>query len=154
MEQFCTFYLDTLFCGIEVKRIQEVLRWQPMTQVPLSPPVIRGLINLRGQIVTAIDMRRRLELTDFNRQHKPTNILVRADSGVVSLMVDDVADVMEVDLNQQERPPETLRGPAREVIRGAFKLEHGLLLILDIDQAAAVFTSLHPSSEATARRAL
>ena len=60
--QYCTFYLDEFLFGVEVERVQEVIRYQEMTRVPLAPPVISGLINLRGQIVTAIDLRRRLDL--------------------------------------------------------------------------------------------
>jgi purine-binding chemotaxis protein CheW len=140
MEQFCTFYLEKHFCGIEVRRVQEIVKFQPMTRVPLAASVIRGLINLRGQIITAVDMRQRLELGDFSPQDRPTNILVRAESGIVSLMVDDVGDVLEVEEHLKERPPETLRGSAKEVIRHAYKLEDTLLLILDVDRAAAVFS--------------
>ena len=62
--QYCTFYLDGHYFGIDVRKVQEVIRYQEMTRVPLAHPVVRGLINLRGQIVTAIDLRRRLELRD------------------------------------------------------------------------------------------
>ena len=61
-EQYCSFTLDGLLFGVVVEKVQEVLRYQEMTRVPLAPPVVCGLINLRGQIVPAIDLRRRLEL--------------------------------------------------------------------------------------------
>ncbi len=102
--------------------MQEIIRYQEMTRVPLAPPVVCGLINLRGQIVTAIDLRRRLELSDRPADQLPVNVVVHTDDGAVSLLVDEIGDVLEVSEKLFEPPPETLRGPARELIRGAYKL--------------------------------
>jgi purine-binding chemotaxis protein CheW len=129
--QYCTFFLDTHYFGIDVLKVQEVIRYQEMTRVPLAPSVVRGLINLRGQIVTAIDLRRRLELPDRPEGTLPVNVVVQTDDGAVSLLVDEIGDVLRVSANAFERPPETLRGTARELILGAYKLENQLLLILD-----------------------
>src|SRR5438128_7203570 len=98
-----------------------------MPRVPLAPPVGRGLLNLRGQIVTAIDLRRRLELPERPAEQLPINVVVHTDDGAVSLLVDEIGDVLEVPENLFERPPETLRGAARELIRGAYKLAGRLL---------------------------
>ena len=136
--QFCTFHLDNLFFGVEVEKVQEVLRFQEMTQVPLAPPVVRGLINLRGQIVTAIDLRRRLGLPDRPDGTVPMNVVVRKDEGAVTLLVDEIGDVLEVEEEFFEGPPETLTGPGRELVRGVYKLDGRLLLILDTDRAVAV----------------
>src|SRR5579864_362520 len=94
--QYCTFYADGYCFGLEVLRVQEIIRYQPMTRVPLAPPVVRGLINLRGQIVTAIDLRSRLELQDRPADQLPVNVVVRADDGAISLLVDEIGDVLEV----------------------------------------------------------
>lgn len=134
-KQYCTFYLDGLFFGVEVKRVQEVIRYQEMTRVPRASRVVSGLINLRGQIVTAIDLRRRLELPDRPTDKRPMNVVVRTDDGVVSLLVDEIGDVQEVDPEAFERSPETLQGEARKLIHGAYKLENRLLLALDTDRA-------------------
>jgi len=133
--QFCTFYLDGLFFGVEVKKVQEVIRYQEMTRVPLASVVVQGLINLRGQIVPAIDLRRRLELSDRPAGQLPMNVVIRSDDGPVSLLVDEIGDVLEVEAEAFERPPETLRGVARDLIQGAFKLQDRLLLTLDTDAA-------------------
>jgi purine-binding chemotaxis protein CheW len=133
--QFCTFFLDGLFFGVEVQKVQEVIRYQEMTRVPLAAPVISGLINLRGQIVTAIDLRRRLGLSDRPPDQKPMNVVVRTDEGAVSLLVDEIADVIEVHSDQFEPPPETLRGPARSLVEGAYKLNQRLLLVLNTGYA-------------------
>jgi purine-binding chemotaxis protein CheW len=131
--QFCSFYLDGLFFGVEVEKVQEVIRHQEQTPVPLAPRVIGGLINLRGQIVTAIDLRRRLELSDRSDDQKAMNVVVRTDEGVVSLLVDEIGDVVEVEAQGFEPPPDTLRSSVRGMIRGAFKLKDRLLLLLDTE---------------------
>jgi purine-binding chemotaxis protein CheW len=132
--QYCTFYVDGHYFGLDVLQVQEIIRYQEMTRVPLAPPVVRGLINLRGQIVTAIDLRRRLELRARPDDQLPLNVVVQTGDGAVSLLVDEIGDVLEVPEASFERPPETLRGPARELIRGAYKLKDRLLLILDTDR--------------------
>jgi purine-binding chemotaxis protein CheW len=132
--QFCSFFLDGLFFGVEVEKVQEVIRHQEQTPVPLAPRVIGGLINLRGQIVTAVDLRRRLELSERGKDEKSMNVVVRIDDGVVSLLVDEIGDVVEVEAQGFEPPPDTLRADVREMIRGAFELKDRLLLLLDTEK--------------------
>jgi purine-binding chemotaxis protein CheW len=133
--QFCTFFVNGLFLGVEVTLVQEVIRYQQLTRVPLASEVIGGLMNLRGQIVTAIDLRRRLGMPPRDTDQLPINVVVRANEGAVSLLVDQIGDVIEVEEAEFERPPPTLGGEARELIRGAYKLEGGLLLVLDTARA-------------------
>ena len=139
--QFCTFYLDGLFFGVDVENVQEVIRYQEMTGVPLASPVVRGLINLRGQIVTALDLRERLALPARPDGQLPMNVVVRDEDGAVSLLVDEIGDILEVDDELFERPPENLSGVARELITGAYKVHGRLLLTLDIDRAMALATA-------------
>jgi purine-binding chemotaxis protein CheW len=134
VQQFCTFYLDDLFLGVEVLKVQEVIRYQEMTQVPLASNVIRGLINLRGQIVTAVDLRRRLALPERPPEQQPMNVILRTEEGAVSLLVDEIGDVLEMEEDFLERPPETMHHTAREMVRGVYKLKQQLLLILDTDK--------------------
>ncbi len=137
--QFCTFYIADQFFGIDVLTVQEVLKYQSMTDVPLAPDVVEGLINLRGQIVVAIDMRRRLSMAPREESKLPTNIIVRTEqAGAVSLLVDEIGDVIEVEEDLFEPPPDTLRGPARQMIRGAFKLPGKLMLVLDTEETVAL----------------
>jgi purine-binding chemotaxis protein CheW len=126
-----------------VREVQEVIRYQEMTRVPLAAPVVRGLINLRGQIVTAIDLRRRLGLPDRgdSGEHLLMNLVVRTDDGVVSLLVDEIGEFVEVDEDTFERPPPTLDGVARELVRGVYKREGSLLLVLDTVRAVSVSRS-------------
>ena len=129
--QCCTFYAAGLYFGLDVMNVQEIIRYQEMTRVPLAPPVVRGLINLRGQIVTALDLRRRLDLPDRPDDQLPVNVVVQTDDGAVSLLVDEIGDVLELPETDFERPPDTLTGPARDLILGAYKLPGRLLLILN-----------------------
>lgn len=133
-KQFCTFFVNGLFFGVEVLKVQEVIRYQGMTRVPLAPTTIQGLINLRGQIVTAIDLRRRLELPPRDDEQLPMNVVVRSDDGAVSLLVDEIGDVVEIQDDIFEHPPETLKGVARELVQGVYKLKERLLLILDTEK--------------------
>jgi len=135
-QQYCTFTVDGLLVGIEVSRVQEIIRYQVTTPVPLAHPVVRGLINLRGQIVTALDLRQRLELPARHPDTLPTNVVVLTADGVVSFLVDEIGDVVEVDETTFETPPETLRGIARDLILGAHKLDARLLMVLDAERAA------------------
>ena len=103
---------------MDVQQVQEVIRYQEMTRVPLAPRVIRGLINLRGQIVVAIDLRRRLNAPERPEDQLPMNVVVRTADGALSLLVDEIGDVLEVQEETFERPPETLQGIARELVLG------------------------------------
>ena len=145
--QFCTFYLNGLYFGVEVLRVQEVIRYQQMTRVPLAPRMIEGLINLRGQIVTAIDLRRRLNLPARVSSELPMNVVVRSDDGAVSLLVDEIGDVVEIEDDVYERAPETLTGVARELVNGVYKLKERLLLILDTEKTISVSTSSHHAGD-------
>ena len=149
-QQFCTFYVDRQFFGVPVQQVQEVIRYQEMTRVPLVPHVIRGLINLRGQIVVAIDLRRRLNAPERPEEQLPMNVVVRTPDGALSLLVDEIGDVLEVQEETFERPPETLQGIARELDLGVHKLSNGLLLILDTEKAVNVaeMDALHAGAEA------
>ncbi|MGC1373642.1 MAG: chemotaxis protein CheW [Candidatus Sulfotelmatobacter sp.] len=133
--QFCTFYLDKLLFGVELKGVQEVIRSLEMTRLPLAPAVVSGLMNLRGQIVTAVDLRRRLNLEAAAPDARPMNVVVRSEDGAVSLLVDEIGDVVEVEESSFETPPETLRGSVRTMILGVHKLNDRLLHVLDIEKA-------------------
>jgi purine-binding chemotaxis protein CheW len=129
--QYCTFYLDKVVYGVAVHEVQEVIRFQEMTRVPRAHEVVSGLINLRGQIVTAIDLRARLSLAPRPADEKPMNVVVRTEDGAVSLLVDQIGDVIEVSQEQFEEPPPTLRAKQRDLVQGVYKLEKSLLLVLE-----------------------
>jgi purine-binding chemotaxis protein CheW len=142
--QICTFFLDDLYFGIDVQAVQEVTRTQIVTPVPLAPLDICGLMNLRGQIVTVIDLKQRLAMLPGERS--PTqaaigrlgyDLFLKRSNESVSLWVDEVGDVLELTDDQFEPPPATLKGKVRQVLQGAYKLEDKFLLVLDPDKVLA-----------------
>ncbi|HEV2687288.1 MAG TPA: chemotaxis protein CheW [Bryobacteraceae bacterium] len=136
--QFCTFYLDHLLFGVESQKIQEVVGYRELRPVPLAPPVVRGLMNLRGQVVVALELRRQLELAERPADMTPVCLVVRAAGGEVCLLADEVGNVVEVDDGSFEPSPETLSRRLRSVILGVHKLEHQLMHVLDTDLACEV----------------
>jgi purine-binding chemotaxis protein CheW len=136
--QYATFFVGPLFFGVDVLKVQEVLRSQAMTHVPLAPKVIRGLINLRGQIVTAIDMRERLNLPPVATDAKPMNVVVRCEEGAVSLLVDEIGDVINVESSWFEAPPVNMPAAQRVLVDGVYKLEGRLLLVLNTEKTLEV----------------
>jgi len=145
-QQFCTFFLKDQFLGLPVQQVQEVIRYQEMTRVPLTPAVIRGLINLRGQIVMAIDLRRRFGMEDRPESQLPINVVVRTEDGPVSFLVDEIGDVLEVEEESFERPPETVLGQTRELVQGVYKLRERLMLVLDTERAVRADDSSVPNA--------
>jgi purine-binding chemotaxis protein CheW len=136
--QLVTFTLDRLHFGVEVRHVQEVIRYQTMTRVPKAPAVVEGLINLRGQIVTAVDMRARVGLGKRDGSQLPMNVVIRSADGVASLLVDEIGEVVEVDAAQLEPAPLTVTERIRDVIGGVYKLHGMLLLELDVERALTI----------------
>ncbi len=140
--QLATFVVGRFLFGIDVLNVQEVLRFQRMTKVPLAPPVIVGLINLRGQIVPAIDMRRRLFLEPRKDDEYPMNLVVRTEDGAVSLLVDEIGDVLELKSHTFENTPANVAPNVREMIRGVYKLKSRLLFVLDTEKTVDIGWSI------------
>ncbi len=137
-QQFTTFWLAGNLYGVEVEHVQEVLRSQELTRVPQAPEAVAGLLNLRGQVVTAIELRTRLGLEPRGEDEKAILVVVRLHGEVVSLLADAIGDVADVAEDAFEVPPDTLAGSVRELIRGAYKLDGRLLLALDVGRAVNV----------------
>lgn len=137
-QQYCTFTLGDHWFGIDARAVQEVLMDQVMTRVPLAPAVVPGVLNLRGDIVTTIDLRGRLDVEPRAEDARPTHVVVSIEEEPVSFLVDEVGEVIEARPDNFEPPPDTLQGVARDIIKGTQKLESSLLLILDIERAAAI----------------
>jgi len=136
-QSVCTFFVSGLCFGVEVATMREVLRAQTLTRVPLARSDARGLMNLRGQIVTAIDLAERLGLGALKKGVKSMNVIVHTDDGPISLLVDEIGDVVEVTTEEAEAPPPNLAAGVRELIRCVYKLKDGLLLLLDVERTVA-----------------
>jgi purine-binding chemotaxis protein CheW len=134
-QQYATFEVDDQLFGVPVAIVQEVLSFHEYTPVPLAPKAVGGLFNLRGQVIAAVDLRVQLGLPGRDLEGPAMNVIVRTDEESVSLLVDRIGEVVELDDDAFEPPPDTLNGPLRELINGAFKLEGRLMLALDTARA-------------------
>lgn len=135
-ERVCTFSLAGRVFGVPASLVQEVIGSLQITSVPLAPAAVSGMLNLRGQVVTAIDLRRRLLLDPRPEGQPPIHVVVHTPDGPVSLLVDDVGEVIEVNAGAVEPPPETIEADARRMIQGVYQLPERLLLLLDVARAA------------------
>ncbi|HWU19962.1 MAG TPA: chemotaxis protein CheW [Nocardioides sp.] len=139
-QKYCTFWVDDLFFGVSVAEVQEVLRTQPMTPVPRAAEAVTGLINLRGQIVTAVDLRVRLGLPPRDPETPPMNVIVRSRGEVVSILVDDIGDVIDTAGIEPEPVPSNMPSQLQQVVSGVRPLTDSILLVLDADRAVDVST--------------
>lgn len=131
MNQLSTFRIGKYLFGVDVGLVQEIVRLQTITPVPLSPPEIAGLINLRGEVLTAIDLRTRLGLPPAESDRDPVNVVIRVDEEPVSLLVDEIGGVLEVSQVPFETTPSTVDAAVRDLLVGAFTLPDQLLLALN-----------------------
>ncbi|WP_127126428.1 chemotaxis protein CheW [Georgenia sp. SYP-B2076] len=142
MTQLVTFTVGGNRYGVDVASVREAVRAPRRTPVPLAPPEVDGLANLRGQIVMRIDPRRRLQLPPRPAELRPMLIVAEANGETVGLLVDEVGDVVDVDPDQVKAAPRTLHPSLRTYITGAVPLPQGLLLVLDL----AALTAPAPTS--------
>lgn len=139
--KFSTFHVDGQLFGVDVDDVQEVTRAAELTPVPLAHPAVSGLMNLRGQVVTVVDVRRRLGYPPRPDDAPAVNVVIRPEAsagsagGMVSLLVDAVEGFTDVTDEQFAERPDTVTGPARELVLGAYQLPDRLLLALDLHRA-------------------
>ncbi len=134
----CTFWLDDLLLGIDVRDVQEIIRSADITPIPHSPPAVAGLINLRGQIATTIDLRDRLGVEPSPDDDVPSHVVVRSGGEQVSFLVDRIGEVLEVGAELYEPPPVTMREEVADLIIGTYKLTDELLLVVDVPRLVDV----------------
>jgi purine-binding chemotaxis protein CheW len=146
MSQLSTFRIGGYLFGVDVSLVQEIVRLQAMTPVPRSGPEIAGLINLRGEVLTAIDVRSRLGLPPLRTDRDPINVVVRVNEEPVSLLVDEIGGVVEVSNVTFEATPSTVEAGVRPLILGAYTLPDQLLLALDARKLLALSESDTPAT--------
>lgn len=120
--------------GVDALQVQEIVRYHKMTPTPHAPDYVLGLINLRGQILTTIDLRYRLTGKTMEANSECMNVIIKSSSGATSILVEDVGDVIEVGPEQLELPPETMSPSLKYYIESVCKLEGRLLNILDTEK--------------------
>jgi purine-binding chemotaxis protein CheW len=132
--QFSTFWVDERLYGVNIKMVQEITKSMTVTEVPLAPAYIRGLINLRGQIATAVGLRELFEIQGINSQGGKINVVCKSESYLMSLVVDEVGDVLELEDTQFELTPETVAPSVSRFMSGVYKLPNNLLSVIDIQK--------------------
>ena len=137
--QLVTFNTGDYLFGIDVLEVQEVLKHQQMTEVPSASHEVRGLINLRGRIVTAIGMRERLRIKESIDYSSQMNLIVSLRDGSASLVVDSVGDVINLDPRYYKPRPSTLASPLKEMVSGVYQLDGALLLHIDPEVTCSLF---------------
>lgn len=138
--QYATFEVDNQLFGLDVAKVQEVLSFDEYTPVPLAPTSVGGLFNLRGQVIAAVDFRVQLGLPPRDTTRPAMNVIVRTQDEPVSLLVDRIGEVVDLNDTDFEPPPDTLTGHSRDLITGAFKLDGRLMLALDTTRAVHTTT--------------
>ena len=133
--QYATFEVAGQLFGVEVEAVQEVLSFNEYTSVPLAPAAVGGLFNLRGQVIAAVDLRVQLGLPRQTLSGPVMNVILRGDDEPVSLLVDRIGEVIDLEDSEFEPPPETLTGPTRDLVLSTVKLEGRLMLTVDVAQA-------------------
>ncbi len=132
--EFATFYLGELLLGIDIQRMQEINRHLQITSVPNAPEYVSGVVNLRGEVVTILDLRRILQLEPREITQQSRNIIVNSGSEQIGLRVDRIADVVSARGDEIDPPPANLHGVDGKYFTGVYKLETELLVILGIDE--------------------
>ncbi len=130
--QYSTFYVADRLYGIDVTQVQEVTKPMLLSQIRLAPNYIKGLINLRGQIATAIGLRELFGLDSENETEKMT-VVCRVDGNLLSLLVDRIGDVMEVAQNTFEPSPDTMDQKIQKFMQGVYKTSDSLLTVIAVD---------------------
>lgn len=136
--ELATFYVGDALCGMDILKVQEINKLIQMTKVPQAPDYVLGILNLRGQIVTIIDLGKKLGLgsTDVNKD--PRNIIVNDSGGHVGLLVRQISDVVEADMSKKERAPANMNGIQGSYFTGVYKTKNELIGILDVEKVLGI----------------
>lgn len=132
--ELATFYIDNALCGMDILKIQEINKLMQMTTVPKAPDYVLGILNLRGQIVTIIDLGKKLGLGKTKMDNDPRNIIVNSPGGHIGLLVSKISDVVSVDTERIESAPANMSGIQGEYFTGVYKTSNNLIGILDVDK--------------------
>lgn len=136
--ELATFYVGDALCGMDILKIQEINKLTQMTKVPQAPEYVIGILNLRGQIVTIIDLGKKIGLGETELNQDSRNIIVNDSSGHVGLLVRQISDVVSADMERRESAPANMNGIQGEFFTGVYKTEHTLIGILDVEKVLSI----------------
>ena len=132
--ELATFYVGDSLCGMDILKVQEINKLLEMTEVPLAPEYVKGILNLRGQIVTVIDLGCKLKLLDTDTDRETRNIIVDFNGEYIGLLVDRIGEVERADEDNIEPPPANIGGIQGRYFEGVLKKENSLICILNIEE--------------------
>lgn len=132
--QWVTFYLDNEKYGIKVMQVQEVLRLTEIAPVPGAPDYVLGIINLRGNVVTVVDTRKRFGLQEKLPEDATRIVIIEASNQVVGILVDSVAEVADLRTSEMESAPNVGSDESSKFIQGVSSQDDGLLILVDVDK--------------------
>ncbi len=135
--ELATFYIGGALCGMDILNVQEINKLMNMTNVPQAPTYVTGILNLRGQIVTVIDLGKKLGLTATEFSDSTRNIIVNSENEYIGLLVSSISDVVTAEWDKVEDPPANIGGVQGAFFRGVFKTEDRLIGILDVNKVLA-----------------
>ncbi len=136
--ELATFYVGDALCGMDILKVQEINKIMQMTSVPQAPDYVLGILNLRGQIVTIIDLGKKLGLGETDLSLDPRNIIVNDSGGHVGLLVKRISDVVAADMQKREPAPANMQGIQGEFFTGVYKTENNLIGILDVEKVLSI----------------
>jgi purine-binding chemotaxis protein CheW len=136
--ELATFYVGNGLCGMNILKVQEINKLMQMTKVPQAPDYVLGILNLRGQIVTIIDLGKKLGLGETDTTKDPRNIIVNSAGGHVGLLVSKISNVVSADMSKLEQAPANMSGIQGEYFTGVYKTKQNLIGILDIDRVLRI----------------
>ncbi len=135
--ELATFYVGEALCGMDILNVQEINKLMEMTKVPQSPDYVTGILNLRGQIVTVIDLGKKLGLASIDLDESARNIIVNSDQEYIGLLVSRISDVVTAQWDKVEEPPANINGVQGAFFKGVFKTKESLIGILDVNKVLA-----------------
>lgn len=132
--ELATFYIGEALCGLDILNIQEINKIQELTPVPQAPEYVRGVLNLRGRIVTVIDLAKKVGLGDTSESVDTRNLIVNSRDGTIGLFVSKIGDVCEIQIDAIESTPVNMHGIQETFFSGVYKNSSKLIGMLDLDQ--------------------
>ncbi|THB72559.1 MAG: chemotaxis protein CheW [Desulfobulbaceae bacterium] len=136
--ELATFYVGDALCGMDILKVQEINKLLQMTKVPQAPEYVIGILNLRGQIVTIIDLGKKLGLGETDLTQDPRNIIVNDSGSHVGLLVKKIGDVVPANMEKSEPAPANMQGIQGEFFTGVYKTESELIGILDVEKVLSI----------------
>jgi len=132
--ELASFYVGEALCGMDILKVQEINKLIEMTRVPQAPEYVLGILNLRGEIITIVDLGKKLGLKSTEMSHKTRNIIVNSNGEHIGLMVEQISDVIQAEWEKVEAPPANIGGVQGRYFIGVFKTEDRLIGILDVEK--------------------